>query len=427
MLTNKYDTYDKSLKKIHINNTKITGYLEYTKIKPDETNIVPVNEDTQIDIYSETLKQNSLLLPLISDLIKVEDNINILKFEVFKNFVVVLEEVEKKRQFKVYNTLNGTHYIHQPSYEDMYIDLVDNFSFESSYFRYISSSPTIPVITTDYSMGTRKQYDVHQIQFKKYDPSRYKTETIYVTDRNNETKIPVILSYREDLYNTESPYILYTKGSKADKTDLEFNDMRVKLLDRGFVFAIPQVRGTRYFDFDWYSQGIADNKIKHFTDFMDVAYFLIDNEITNRLILYGDEYSGSITTAIALIQNPEIFSLQVMHNPAFDIFDLCMNSAKNIDLIEEFGDIKNRQFYEIMKLYSPYHSKLPDIHSPLLITCDENDKNKIQAMKFTAKLRKKNKLSKSNNHIIFNSFPEDSTIEEKTSLIYSFIIGKTLL
>jgi protease II len=445
MLTNKSDTYDKSLKKIFINPQKIAGLLEHSKVDiksdsneeavPDNntalttlSSIISTNDSkAEIKDYLSDLinNSNSLILPSVQDIIKTEDYINIIDFQSFKNYLVILEEIEKRCQFKIINLFTNNTYIHEPVLDNMNIRLQDNNAYDSYYFRYTVSSPIQPETTIDYSLGTRKSYTVHQGQFKKFDPTKYKSETMYIDDRNKEVKIPVILNYREDLYTSDSPHILYTKGSQSKKNDLEFNDMLVKLMDRGFVWVIPQVRGTNYFDFDWYSQGIAEHKLKHFTDFMDVAFFFIDNGAAGKLILYSEDYSGSVTASVALIQNPDLYSLSVFSNSAFDVYDLCMNNL-GVSIVEEFGDINNKDFYETMKLYSPYHSILPEKYGPVLVSHTEGYKYKTQAYKFVAKMRKKNKLMKNtSNKIFLNEFPSVYTVEEKNAFIYSFIIGNT--
>ena len=50
------------------------------------------------------------------------------------------------------------------------------------------------------------------------------------------------------------------------------------MLDRGYIFGVPMIRGTRLLDEDWFEQGTGAFKANHFTDFIDLAiviYFLI--------------------------------------------------------------------------------------------------------------------------------------------------------
>ena len=57
------------------------------------------------------------------------------------------------------------------------------------------SSPIDPFQVIDYSMGTRKDYSINSQSFQKFHPERYKSEIIYIEDRNREVKIPVQLFY----------------------------------------------------------------------------------------------------------------------------------------------------------------------------------------------------------------------------------------
>jgi len=446
LLINKSDSYDKSLKRIRAHNPKIYGLLEHSKIKTKEeskqsnslqSNITKLSDIkdlditqkeinyNKIDIYQEAISNNQKsLVEMSKDLIKFDDNVNIINFEIFKNFLVVLEEINGKRKFKIFNLLTNNYYIHEPELDNMNVKLIDNFVFDSSYFRYAVSSPTIPSMMIDYSMGTRKSYNIHFNSHSKYEKSNYKTQTIYVEDREKETKIPVILSYKEDLFNTESPIIMYTKGSLSSKENLEFNDLFIPLMDKGFAFAIPQIRGTKFFDFNWYEQGIAENKFKHFTDFIDVAFYFKEKNLSENLILFGDGYSGGLTSAVAFTQNPTFFNSAVFLNSAFDVIDLCQ-TIPSIPIIEEFGDVKVRHFYEMMKIYSPYHSLPPISHCPILIANDTKNRLLHHSLKFTGKLRNKNKSEGRKNKIYLEIMSNRPSIEEQYAFLFSFIIGET--
>ena len=60
------------------------------------------NEKNRIqDIFTDlTIYQSNSnsLIKLVSDIIKVEDNINIIDFQAFYNHIAILEESDKKRQ-----------------------------------------------------------------------------------------------------------------------------------------------------------------------------------------------------------------------------------------------------------------------------------------------------------------------------------------
>lgn len=380
--------------------------------------------DIYTDIILQDAKQNSLL-KIVQDLIKPEDNINIIDFQVFKNYIAVLEETEKKRQIKILNLKTNTSYIHEPLQEKTLISLSENYNFSSNYLRYIQSSPISAHSVTDYSLGTRKSYKIHKNFYNKINFKDYECEVFHVKDRHGgEAEIPVQIFYNKKLYSAEAPMILYTKGAQGRRQDFEFDPLLFSLLDRGFVWAIPQVRGSKFFDFDWYAQGVAENKIKHFTDFIDVATHLLDKKITERLVLYGDGYSGAITASLAFLQSPEDYAMLVANNGAFDVLDLCMFGARdNVQILEEFGDVKQKGFYELIKMFSPYHCEMPVAHKPVLICAEENSEYFAHGIKFAAKLRNNNRRNKFRNEIIFESFEDKFSYEEKIGFIYSQIVG----
>ena len=47
-------------------------------------------------------------------------------------------------------------------------------------------------------------------------------------------------------------------------------------MNRGIVCAYPLIRGTKYFDDNWYYSGTGERKLTHIMDFVDSALFLKD-------------------------------------------------------------------------------------------------------------------------------------------------------
>ena len=53
------------------------------------------------------------------------------------------------------------------------------------------------------------------------------------------------------------------------------------MLDRGYIFGVPMVRGTPLMDDeDWFEQGTGALKGNHFTDFIDLA-------IVNKILFFN--------------------------------------------------------------------------------------------------------------------------------------------
>jgi len=483
LLINKADSYDKELKKIIINQPKFSGHIEYSNIKnkqkekevsnndkPSQTNVIDniinnidfsqanhieqnnkqannhsnlvfLNQKPNININTNnhneveefidlmTLGKNTKdtsLIKIVSDIISVDDNVNIIDYLVFKNYLVTLEESAFKRFFRVLNFKANKFYTHEPIINLTNLKFIDNYAFDCSYFRYSISSPVETNQYTDYSMGTRKNYLIYSQKFKKYNPEKYTTEVIYIKDRDDTVTIPIMITYKKDLYNSESLFIVNTSGSQSTKESLDFDIMKISLLDRGFVFVTPQVRGTKYFDFNWYNSGIQENKLRHFTDYIDVTLYLRNQLNAKSILLYGEGYSGALTAALAMMQQPDYYSLVVLVDGAYDLLDYCKKNSSDIKVLEEFGDIKNKDCYELIKLYSPYHLQTPTYHPPMLISSSMDSENYYQSLKFVAKFRKKNITSMVNNVFLDLNMDKYSE-EEKRCFIYSFIVGKRLL
>lgn len=60
----------------------------------------------------------------------------------------------------------------------------------------------------------------------------------------DDFEIPVIMTYNKEFYNDKSPWIMFTKGISSSKDDLEFDNTKIGLMNRGIVCAYPLNRGN---------------------------------------------------------------------------------------------------------------------------------------------------------------------------------------
>ena len=69
-------------------------------------------------------------------------------------------------------------------------------------------------------------------------------------------KIPISLVYHKDTpKSAETPLLLYGYGSYGHTIDASFSNVRLSILDRGFIYAIAHVRGGEYLGREWYDNG----------------------------------------------------------------------------------------------------------------------------------------------------------------------------
>ena len=139
--------------------------------------------------------------------------------------------------------------------EHYHIKLESNYTYDTQYIRYQLQTPHQPDKTQELNMGIHKHHTIYQERYSAFNPKNYQTEKIMVKDW------PIILSYNINTYNEKSPFVLHTLGANSSKQDLNFTHQKVCLMDRGIVYAYPMIKGTKYFDDDWYLSGLNIKRI----------------------------------------------------------------------------------------------------------------------------------------------------------------------
>jgi oligopeptidase B len=114
--------------------------------------------------------------------------------------------------------------------------------------------------------------------------------------------VPVSMVYKKELFRKDgtAPMLLYAYGSYGANSDPYFNSSVISLLDRGFVYAIPHIRGGQEMGREWYDDGKMMNKKNTFNDFIDCAEFLIKEKYTSKGHVYamGGSAGGLLMGAI---------------------------------------------------------------------------------------------------------------------------------
>src|SRR6185503_1148107 len=132
-----------------------------------------------------------------------------------------------------------------------------------------------------YDMNSRKRELLKRDEvLGGYDPKNYVTERIFAK-ASDGTRVPINLAYRKGLVKDgKNPALLYAYGSYGANMDTSFSSDRVSLLDRGFVFALANIRGGGELGRPWYEDGKLLRKKNTFTDFIACAEHLIAEKYT---------------------------------------------------------------------------------------------------------------------------------------------------
>lgn len=186
------------------------------------------------------------------------------------------------------------------------------------------------------------------------------------------TQIPVSIVHRRDLDITApNPTLLYGYGSYETSIDPGFSVARLSLLDRGMVFAIAHVRGGGEMGRGWWQHGRALEKKNTFTDFVDVADFLLAQGWTTpeQLVALGGSAGGMLMGVVANIAGDRFAGIQAVV-PFVDSLTSMLMPELPLTVIEwdEWGDpYHDPEVYDYMASYSPYENIDKNVKYPKIL------------------------------------------------------------
>ena len=308
------------------------------------------------------------------ELIAHRDDVFLSGIEILKKFLVIQERKDGLIQIRVMNWSNNQeHYIsfNDPTYT-VYANV--NLEFDTDVFRFSYASLTTPNSTYDYNLMSKertllKQQEVLGGEFK---PENYTSERLYATGRDGETKIPISIVYKKGYKKDGSaPLLLYGYGSYGSNMNPYFSSTRLSLLDRGFAFAIAHIRGGQEMGRDWYENGKLLKKKNTFYDFIDCGKFLVENEYTSPSHLYAQGGSaGGLLMGAIINMEPDLWNGVIAGVPFVDVINTMWDESIPLTTgeFDEWGNPKDKVYYDYIKSYSPYDNVKNIDYPNLLIT-----------------------------------------------------------
>ena len=327
------------------------------------------------------------------DVIRARDDAFLQSYEVFKNYVAVNERSGGLMKLRVRSWNGKRDYViasAEPSYTTQ---LMPTPGIESSKVRYAYTSLTTPITTYEYDM-TSDRKTVLKIEpvLGGFDSTNYKTEYLHAT-ASDGALIPVSIAYRTGTKRDgTAPLYQYAYGSYGLSTDPAFIPNWVSLMDRGFVVAIAHVRGGQEMGRAWYDQGRLLNKKNTFTDFIAVTLHLVREKYAARdkVFAQGGSAGGLLMGAIANLA-PGDYRGIVANVPFVDIVTTMLDESIPLTTNEfdEWGNPKDKTYYDYMMSYSPYDNVTASSYPAMLVTSGLWDSQVPywEASKWVAKLR----------------------------------------
>ena len=316
-------------------------------------------------------------------------------FDLFSKFLVTQERSNGLTQIHI-QPWESEAVGHSLAFEDeTYTAYVGtNPEFDTEILRFGYNSLVSPSSVYDYHMVTRQKTLLKQQEVVGgHEPSDYHSERIWAKSADG-VLVPISLVYQKSTFSKteKNPVLLYAYGSYGYSMDAYFSSNRLSLLQRGFVFAIAHIRGGEDLGRAWYEDGKLLKKKNTFTDFIACAEHLIQQKYTSPAHLYAMGGSaGGLLMGAVINMRPDLFNGVIANVPFVDVVTTMLDESIPLTTgeFQEWGNPKEKEFYDYMLSYSPYDNVSAQAYPNLLVTSGLHD-SQVQywePTKWVAKLR----------------------------------------
>jgi oligopeptidase B len=378
----------------------------------------------------------SLDRSLWRDLIAPSADTFIEDFDVFERMLALGVRSGALRKIRIHPLAPGAAPFYIASDEPAYsMALSINPRLDTDVLRYAYASLTTPTSIYDYDVPSgsrvlRKQDPVEG----EFDPANYATELLFAPARDGK-RIPVSLVYRKGFVrNGGAPLLQYAYGAYGLSIDPYFSSARLSLLDRGFVFAIAHVRGGQELGRAWYDDGRQLNKRNSFNDFIDVTHELAAKAYADpsKIFAMGGSAGGLLVAAVANLSGGDYRGI-VAQVPFVDVVTTMLDESIPLTTNEydEWGNPREREYYDYMLSYSPYDNVRAQDYPAMLVTTGlwDSQVQYYEPAKWVAKLR----AQKTDDHAVLLHVEMEAGHGGKsgrferyreTAMEYAFILGE---
>ncbi len=291
------------------------------------------------------------------ELVAHQADVYIEDYELFDHFIGIEERSGGVKRLRTLDAHGHGDFVasDEPAYT---MSLDTNAEPATDWLRYSYASLTTP--NTTYEANTRtgeRKLLKRDPVLGGYDPANYVTERLWAPARDG-VKVPVSVVYRKGFVKDGRAALLqYAYGSYGLSMDPAFSASTVSLLDRGMVYAIAHIRGGQEMGRAWYDAGHLLNKQNSFNDFIDVTRFLVAQGYASktRVAAMGGSAGGLLMGGVANMA-PQDYRVLIAQVPFVDVVTTMLDESIPLTTNEfdEWGNPKQRKYYQYMLSYSPY-------------------------------------------------------------------------
>jgi prolyl oligopeptidase len=208
------------------------------------------------------------------------------------------------------------------------------------------------------------------------------------------TLIPMFLmGAKENLLHGTHPVIMTSYGGYGVPMTPQFSVFVAFLVERGCLFALPNIRGGSEFGLAWQNAAKRRSRQTAYDDFIGAAEWLIKTGRTtpDRLAIFGGSNSG-LLVGVALTQRPDLFRAVLCMVPMLDMLRYHLFDNAHV-WKDEFGTSDDPEDFAALIGYSPYQKVRNGVAYPatMLVSGDaDRNCNPLHARKMTARLQAAN-------------------------------------
>ncbi len=223
------------------------------------------------------------------------------------------------------------------------------------------------------------------------DLSGFESEQVTYKSKDG-TPVTMFLVHKKGMRkDRENPTLLSGYGGFNISMTPSFSPPLLAWLERGGLYALPNLRGGGEYGEAWHKAGMLGNKQNVFDDFIAAARWLIDAEYTRpgRLGISGGS-NGGLLVGAAMTQAPELYRAAVASVPLMDMLRYDKFLLARL-WIPEYGSADDPAQRAFLAAYSPYHRvrRATPYPAVLLMTAESDTRvDPMHARKMAAKLQR---------------------------------------
>ncbi|MEL6535433.1 MAG: S9 family peptidase [Bacteroidota bacterium] len=355
-------------------------YLRTNRVRASNFMLMKTHEDALAEENWETV-------------IEHREDVLLSGITTFNDYMVLSERKNGLTQLRIMKW-NGEDDHYLDFGESAYVASVGtNVEANTTALRYSYQSLTTPSSTYEYNMETKEQTLLKETPvLGGFSRENYTTDRLWATAADG-TQVPITIVYRTDqLEQGKNPLLVSGYGSYGFSRDPYFRKNVFSLLDRGFVYAMAHIRGGQELGRHWYEDGKLFNKKNTFTDFNDCTEFLLKEGYGDpkRVFAQGGSAGGLLMGAI-MNMRPDLYKGIIANVPFVDVITTMLDESIPLTTgeFDEWGNPKDKEYYDYMLSYSPYDNVEAKKYPNMLVTTGLHD-SQVQywePAKWVAKLR----------------------------------------